>query len=44
MRVRAGNNYGKATPEGILIMEKLNHADLAEMIGATRESVTKTLR
>ncbi|WDH82957.1 Crp/Fnr family transcriptional regulator [Paenibacillus urinalis] len=43
MLVRASNSYGKATPEGILIMKKLNHADLAEMIGATRENVTKTL-
>lgn len=43
MLVRAGNSYGKATADGILIMKKLNHSDLAEMIGATRENVTKTL-
>ncbi|WP_211747121.1 Crp/Fnr family transcriptional regulator [Paenibacillus sp. Marseille-Q4541] len=43
MLVRACNSYGKATAEGILITKKLNHADLAELIGATRENVTKTL-
>lgn len=41
--VRACNSYGKVTPEGILITKKMNHADIAELIGATRENVTKTL-
>lgn len=43
MLVRACNSYGKMTPEGILITKKMNHADIAELIGATRENVTKTL-
>ena len=43
MLIRACNSYGKVTPEGILITQKMNHADIAELIGATRENVTKTL-
>lgn len=41
--VRACNSYGKVTSDGILITKKMNHLDLAELIGATRENVTKTL-
>jgi CRP-like cAMP-binding protein len=36
--------YGKATPEGTRIELRLPQHQLGEMIGATRESVNKTLR
>lgn len=41
--IRASNSYGRFTPEGIVLDMKLNHTELAEMIGATRESVTRML-
>ncbi|WP_256704353.1 Crp/Fnr family transcriptional regulator [Paenibacillus sp. FSL R5-0766] len=41
--IRASNSYGRVTPDGIVLDMKLNHTDLAEMIGATRESVTRML-
>ncbi|MCG7379197.1 Crp/Fnr family transcriptional regulator [Paenibacillus sp. ACRSA] len=41
--IRASNSYGKMTPDGIVLEMKLNHTELAEMIGATRESVTRML-
>jgi len=41
--IRASNTYGKIVPDGIVLEMKLNHTELAEMIGATRESVTRML-
>ncbi len=35
--------YGKETPEGILLSIRLSHQDLAAVIGATRETVTVLL-
>jgi CRP-like cAMP-binding protein len=35
--------YGQATPEGILLGVPLSHQDLASVIGATRETVTVLL-
>ena len=35
--------YGRSTPEGVLIDLKLSHQDLASLIGVTRESVTISL-
>jgi CRP-like cAMP-binding protein len=35
--------YGQTTAEGILIKIKLSHQDLADIIGATRETVTVVL-
>lgn len=41
--IRLCNSYGTATPEGIRIDLKLTNAELADMIGATRESVNRML-
>lgn len=41
--IRLANTFGVATPEGILITEKWTHADLADTIGAARESVNRML-
>lgn len=41
--IRLANTFGKATPEGILITEKWTHAELADTIGAARESVNRML-
>ncbi|PWB63088.1 MAG: hypothetical protein C3F14_08820 [Deltaproteobacteria bacterium] len=35
--------YGEGTPGGVLIRLPLTHADLAEMIGTTRETVTNQM-
>jgi len=35
--------YGRATPEGVLLAIRLSHQDLAAIIGATRETVTTLL-
>lgn len=35
--------YGKNTPDGLLITQKLSHQDMASVIGATRETVTITM-
>lgn len=35
--------YGRTTPEGVLLEIKLSHQDLASIIGATRETVTVLL-
>lgn len=35
--------YGRSTPEGILLEIRLSHQDLASVIGATRETVTVLL-
>ena len=39
-----GERYGRATPDGLLISRKFSHQDMASIIGATRETVTITLR
>lgn len=36
--------HGEETPEGTLIRMRLTHAELAAMVGATRESITKAMR
>lgn len=41
--IRLCNSYGVATPEGIRIDIKLTNTELADMIGATRESVNRML-
>lgn len=41
--IRLCNTCGVATPEGIRIDIKLTNAELADMIGATRESVNRML-
>ncbi|REK76724.1 Crp/Fnr family transcriptional regulator [Paenibacillus paeoniae] len=41
--IRLGNSYGKETDGGILIDMKINNTELADMIGATRESVNRML-
>jgi len=41
--IRLANSYGVATPEGISIDIKLTNSELADMIGATRESVNRML-
>lgn len=38
-----GEKYGEETPAGILIRLRLTHEDLANLIGATRETVTTQL-
>ncbi len=35
--------YGRQTPEGVLLTIKLSHQDLANVIGSTRETVTVVL-
>jgi CRP-like cAMP-binding protein len=43
--IRLSNTFGQLNPEGhILIDYKLTNQDIAEMIGATRESVNRMLR
>ncbi|MFZ5907869.1 MAG: Crp/Fnr family transcriptional regulator [Nitrospirota bacterium] len=37
------HEYGKKTPEGILMELKLTHQDIADMTGLTRESVTRSM-
>jgi len=41
--IRLANTYGEQTPDGILIKEKLTNTDLADLIGAARESVSRML-
>lgn len=41
--IRLYNTYGEEHPEGILISKKLTNTELADMIGATRESVNRIL-
>lgn len=41
--IRLSNTYGEQTPDGILIKEKLTNTDLADYIGAARESVSRML-
>jgi len=41
--IRLCNSYGTATPDGIRIDLKLTNSELADMIGATRESVNRML-
>ena len=37
------NRYGRVTPQGIRIDERFTHMQLAEMIGTSRETLTKVL-
>ncbi len=41
--IRLSNSFGIATPEGIRIDIKLTNSELADIIGATRESVNRML-
>ncbi len=41
--IRLCNSYGVQRDDGIYISSKQTHTDLAEMIGATRESVNRML-
>lgn len=41
--IRLSNSYGIVEPHGIRIDMKLTHAELADFIGATRESVNRML-
>jgi CRP-like cAMP-binding protein len=41
--VELAEQYGRRTPEGILIELKLSHQELASVIGSTRETVTLLL-
>jgi CRP-like cAMP-binding protein len=41
--IRLCNTYGVATPDGIRISAKLTNTELADFIGATRESVNRML-
>ncbi|MFM9282118.1 Crp/Fnr family transcriptional regulator [Paenibacillus jiagnxiensis] len=41
--IRASNTCGVKNEDGILLNIKLNHTELGEMIGATRESVNRML-
>jgi len=41
--IRLANTYGDACPDGIRIALKLTHAELADFIGTTRESVNRML-
>ncbi|BBH24133.1 Crp/Fnr family transcriptional regulator [Paenibacillus baekrokdamisoli] len=41
--IRLTNTYGVATPDGIRINLKLTNAELADFIGATRESINRML-
>jgi CRP/FNR family transcriptional regulator len=43
MLIRLSNTYGKPFGDGILITTRLTNNELAEMIGATRESVNRML-
>jgi CRP/FNR family cyclic AMP-dependent transcriptional regulator len=37
------DRYGRVTPQGIRIDERFTHMQLAEMIGTSRETLTKVL-
>lgn len=41
--IRLSNTYGEETRDGILIKERLTNTDLADYIGAARESVSRML-
>jgi len=41
--IRLSNSYGTETEDGIFIDLKINNTELADMIGATRESVNRML-
>lgn len=41
--IRLANSYGKPYEDSILISEKLTHSELADYIGAARESVNRML-
>ena len=41
--IRLNNTYGEAHPQGSLIAKRLTNLELADMIGATRESVNRML-
>ncbi|TDF96592.1 Crp/Fnr family transcriptional regulator [Paenibacillus piri] len=41
--IRLTNSYGKPNGSGIVITKKLSNSELADMIGATRESVNRML-
>jgi len=43
MLIRLSNTYGKPFGDGVLITTRLTNNELAEMIGATRESVNRML-
>src|SRR5690606_22370664 len=43
MLIRLSNTFGKPFGDGILITTRLTNNELAEMIGATRESVNRML-
>jgi len=40
---RLAKNFGEKKDKGILITEKITHKDLAELVGTSRETVTKYL-
>ena len=42
--IELAHNYGRATEDGVLIDMALSQTDLANLIGATRESANKSLR
>jgi CRP/FNR family transcriptional regulator len=37
------DRYGRVTPDGIRIDERFTHLQLAEMIGTSRETLTKVI-
>ncbi|MFD0680377.1 MULTISPECIES: Crp/Fnr family transcriptional regulator [unclassified Paenibacillus] len=41
--IRLSNSYGKPTGSDIIITKKISNSELADMIGATRESVNRML-
>lgn len=41
--IRMSNTFGVTVEDGILLEARFNHTELAEMIGATRESVNRML-
>ena len=41
--IRLANTYGEETPDGIVIRHRLTNTDLADYIGAARESVSRML-
>lgn len=41
--LRLARDYGVQTPQGILVDFKLTHQQIADMVGAVRETVTKVL-
>jgi CRP/FNR family transcriptional regulator len=40
---RLAREYGKAVPDGVLLDIRLTHADLAALVGSTRETVSAQL-